>query len=272
MVMEIMRLAEVDEKTLDTIAETVGLLPCKEAPAIAGYVNMLINSGDCFQIGQGSPSAYLATFGAFDGKEDLGYHGEMTARGVGKMIEEGQITGKYKTLHPNKALFSALDGFTPPEVEYAVENPKIELYSTMYVAAIPVVAANDNIAIINNAISVDLTGQVNSESIFGGLPLNGPGGQQDTHIGALYSKGGKGIHVMRATAVGGTVSAIVPQFEPGAVVTVPRGYADYIVTEFGIAKLMSKSLRERANELIAIAHPDFRAELRKEAQKLFYPA
>jgi 4-hydroxybutyrate CoA-transferase len=130
---------------------------------------------------------------------------------------------------------------------------------------------NDNMVSIQNGISVDLTGQINAETIFGGLPLNGPGGQPPSHIGALYSKGGRAITVMRATAVGGTVSCIVPQFEPGTVATVPRQYADYMVTEFGIAKLMGKSLRERAEELISIAHPDFRAELRKEAQKLFWP-
>ena len=269
--LDIFLMPGMDIAGIDSIAETLGLVPCKEAEPIAGYVNMLLKSRDCFQIGQGSPSAYLHRFGAFEGKEDLGYHAEMTARGIGKMIEEGQITGKHKTLYPGKAIFSALDGLSPEELEYAAENPKIELYGTPYVTAIPVVAANENMVSIQNGISVDLTGQINAETIFGGLLLNGPGGQPDSHIGALYSKGGRAITVMRATAVGGSVSCIVPQFEPGTVATVPREYADYIVTEFGIAKLMGKSLRERANELISIAHPDFRAELRKEAQRLFWP-
>ena len=101
--------------------------------------------------------------------------------------------------------------------------------------------------------------------------LNGPGGQPPSHIGAISSKGGRAITVMRASAVGGSVSCIVPQFEPGTVVTVPRCYSDYIVTEYGVARLMGKSLRERAEALIAIAHPDFRKELMKEAKKLFWP-
>jgi len=124
---------------------------------------------------------------------------------------------------------------------------------------------------LQNGISIDLTGQINAETIFGGLLLNGPGGQPPSHIGALCSKGGRAITVMRSSAVGGTISCIVPQFEPGTVATIPREYADYIVTEYGIARLMGKSFRERAAELIAIAHPDHRAELKKEAQRLFYP-
>ena len=261
----------MDAHGIDSIAETLGLLPCVEAEPVAGYVNMLLKSRDCFQIGQGSPSAFLPRFGAFAGKEDLGHHTEMTARGVGNMIKEGQVTGKYKNFYPGKAVFSALDGLSPEELEYAVENPRFELYRTSWVTSIAVVATNDNMVSLQNGISIDLTGQINSESIFGGIMLNGPGGQPDIHIGALYSKGGRAITVMRATAVNGTISCIVPQFEPGTVATIPREYADYIVTEFGIAKLMGKSLRERAEELISIAHPDFRAELRKEAQKLFWP-
>ncbi len=261
----------IDISEMESFADTLGLIPPKEAEAVAGYVNTLINSKDTFQIGQGSPSAYLYRFGAFEGKEDLGYHGEMTARGVGTMIKEGQVTGKYKNFFPNKAIFSSLDGMSPEELEYAIENPGIELHPTNWVSSIPVVARNDNMVAIQNGISVDFTGQINAETVFGGLPLNGPGGQPPSHIGAICSKGGKAITVMRSTAIQGSVSCILPQFEPGTVVTVPRCYADYVVTEHGIARLMGKSLRERAEELIAVAHPDFRAELRKEAKKLFWP-
>ena len=101
--------------------------------------------------------------------------------------------------------------------------------------------------------------------------MGGPGGQPDAHLGALLSNGGRGITVMRSAVLGGTVSTIVSQLEPGTVVTVGRHYADYIVTEYGIAKLMGKNFRERSEELISIAHPDFRAELRKEAKRLFWP-
>jgi 4-hydroxybutyrate CoA-transferase len=263
--------SELDVASIDSLAETIGLVPPKEAEAIAGYLNTLLRSKDTIQIGQGSPSAYMYRFGAFNGKEDLGYHGEMTARGIVTMIKEGQMNGKYKTLHQGKAIFSSLDGVSPEELEYACENPKIELYPTNWVSTIPVIAANENMAAIQNGISIDLTGQINAETILGGLPLNGPGGQPPSQIGALYSKGGRAITVMRSTAVSGTVSCIIPHFEPGDIVTVPRAYADYIVTEYGVARLMGKTLRERAEELISIAHPDFRAELRAKAKELFWP-
>ncbi|MDY6933716.1 MAG: acetyl-CoA hydrolase/transferase C-terminal domain-containing protein [Spirochaetota bacterium] len=269
MVLELFSLFDV--ATIDSFADTIGLVPPKEAEAIAGYVNTLINSGDTFQIGQGSPSAYMHRFGAFDGKEDLGYHGEMTARGIGTMIKEGQITGKYKNFNQYKSIFSSLDGMSPEELEYASENPLIEIYATNWVTSIPIVAANDNMVAIQNGISVDLTGQITAETIFGSEPLNGPGGQPPSHIGALYSKGGRGITVLRSSAINGTVSCIVPQFDPGTVVTIARCYADYIVTENGIARLMGKTLRERAEELISIAHPDFRSDLMKEAKRLFWP-
>jgi len=261
----------LDIASIDSLAETIGLVAPPEAEPIARYVNTLLRDRDTLQIGQGSPSAYLHRFGAFEGKKDLGYHAEMTARGIGTMIREGRINGKYKTLLPGKSVFSALDGMSPEELDYCCENPRVEVHSTNWVSSIPVVASNDNMVAIQNGVSVDLTGQINAESIFGGLPLNGPGGQPPSHIGALCSKGGRAITVMRSTAVQGTVSCIVPQFEPGTVVTVPRPYADYIVSEYGIARLMGKTLRERAEALIAVAHPDFSEELAKEARRLFWP-
>ena len=187
------------------------------------------------------------------------------------MVKEGRFTGKYKNIHRKKAVFNSFAGMSPEETMYAAENPKVELYSARYVDDPRVVAMHDNMVAINNGISVDLTGQINAEIVFGGMLLGGPGGQPDFHIGALLSKGGRAITVMRSAVLGGTVSTIVSQFEPGTVATVGRQYADYIVTEYGIAKLMNKNFRERAEELIAIAHPDFRAELRKESKRLFWP-
>ena len=265
----------IDVNGIDSFAETVGLVIPKGQEkimeAIAGYVNELMRDGDCFQIGQGSPSAFLPRCGAFAGKGDLGYHAELTARGVATMVRDGQITGKYKKIHQGKAVFNSFAGMSPQEAQYASNNPFFEVYCARYVTDPRVIAMNDNVVAINNGLNVDLTGQINSEVIFGGMLLNGPGGQPDCHLGALMSKGGRAITVLRSIALGGSISCIVPQFEPGTVVTVPRHYADYVVTEYGIARLMNKNLRERANELIAIAHPDFRAELRKEAQRLFWP-
>jgi len=265
----------LDVSSIDSMAESVGLIVPqaleKTFEAIAGYVNTLFRDRDCFQIGQGSPSAFLPQFGAFDGKEDLGYHAEMTARGVATMVKEGQITGKYKNIHTGKAIFNSFAGMSPEEAEYASDNPMFEVYSASYVTDPRVIAKHDNMVAINNGLSVDLTGQINSETIFGGMLVNGPGGQPDSHLGAIMSRGGRAITVMRSAVMEGAVSTIVSQFEPGTVVTVGRQYADYIVTEHGIARLMNKNVRERANELISVAHPDFRAGLKKEAQRLFWP-
>ena len=121
---------------------------------------------------------------------------------------------------------------------------------------------------INNVLSVDLMGQINSETVFGQL-WSGPGGQPESHIGAYISKGGKVISLLLSTAKDNAISRIVPYFNEGAVVTLPRYFADYVISEYGIARLSGKTLRERAKQLIAIAHPDFRGELRKEATRLF---
>ena len=265
----------MDVHAIDSMAESLGVaVPSGQEgilEAIAGYVNSLMKDGDCFQIGQGSPSAFLPRFGAFTGKEDLGYHAEMTARGVATMVKDGHITGKHKNIHRGRAVFNSFAGMSPAELAYATENPLFEVHSAAYVTDPTVIAMHDNMVSINNGISVDLTGQINSETIYGGMLVNGPGGQPDSQLGALLSKGGRAITVLRSTAVGGAVSAVVPWFEAGEVVTVAREYADYIVTEYGIARLMGKNTRERAEELIAVAHPDFRSGLRAEAQRLFWP-
>ncbi len=133
------------------------------------------------------------------------------------------------------------------------------------------IAQNDNFHAMNNALSVDLTGQINSESVFGARMINGTGGQPETHLGALLSKGGRAITLLPSTALSGSVSRIVPQQEEGSLITIPRYFADIVISEYGVAQLMGKNHRQRAEELIAIAHPDFRAELKKEAQRLFYP-
>ena len=145
-----------------------------------------------------------------------------------------------------------------------------ELYPQDYILDIRNIAANDNYVAINSCLSVDLTGQIASESM-GPRMYSGSGGQPDLAIGAMRSKGGRSITMLRSTSHDGKISRITPFLEPGTIVTVPRNFADYIVTEYGIASLHGKTQRERAQELIAIAHPDFRGELKKEAQKLFWP-
>jgi 4-hydroxybutyrate CoA-transferase len=146
-------------------------------------------------------------------------------------------------------------------------NPMFELYEPDYLLDPWLIAQNHQQVAINNALSVDLIGQINSESVFGGQLYNGIGGQPETHMGALYSRGGRAITLLYSTALDGAVSRIVPRFSEGEIVTIPRFWADTIVTEYGIAELAGKNNRERAESLISIAHPDFRSELRADAIK-----
>lgn len=239
--------------------------------AIAENVKPLIHDGDTIQVGFAGISAYLARLGVFDNRVDLGYHGEMTSRGIGNLIKAGVINGKRKTIHKGKAVFDSLEGFGPEELEYANNNPLIELYDAGYVVNIITISSNANMVAMNTILGIDLAGQINIESTFGGRMINGTGGQPESHIGAVLSPGGRAISLLYSTALNGAVSSIVPRFEEGTILGIPRYFADYVVTEYGVARLMGKSVRQRADELIAIAHPDFRSELRKEAQKLFYP-
>ena len=244
--------------------------PPQEDKPFADHVAELVPDGSTIQIGVGSPGRYLPRLGALDSKIDLGWHSEMAAPGVLDLVRRGIINGSRKTIHRDKLVGASVHGSSPTEIEWAHDNPLIELYDAEYVVNIRTVAAHDNYHAINNAITVDLTGQINAETI-GTRMWNGTGGQTELHIGAVLSKGGMAITLLRSTAARGTVSRIVPQLPEGGVVTIPRTFADTVVTEYGIARLLGKSLRERAEELISVAHPDFRNDLRKAAQKLFYP-
>jgi len=235
--------------------------------AIAQYVNELIQDGDTFQIGAGGTTTQLVVQGAFEGKEDLGVHSEISVPGMNDLVYQGIVTGARKSLHPGKFVTTHVVASTPEELEFINENPVYELYEVNYTNDIQVIAANDNMVAINNALAVDFTGQISAESM-GHDMWSGPGGQPEFAIGALLSKGGRSITVLPASAKGGTVSRIMPAFEPGTVVTVPRMFADIVVTEHGIARLFGKTDRERAEELISVAHPDHRADLRKQAKKL----
>ncbi|UCH42556.1 MAG: hypothetical protein JSW16_07040, partial [Dehalococcoidales bacterium] len=242
----------------------------EEVQAIARYVSQLVKDGDTIQIGTGTPSAQLIPVGAFDDKHNLGIYSEQAFRGFATLVEKGIVTGKYKTFHPGKVTVSCFGG-TQDELDIINGNPVFEMYDSEYVLDIRNITQNDNFVAINNAVAVDLTGQISAETAVGPRMLNGHGGQPEMHIGAVLSKGGRAITCLRSTALEGTRSRIVPHLDQGAVVTVPRYYADYIVTEYGIASLMGKDCRQRAEELINIAHPDFRAELKKAARELFYP-
>jgi len=242
--------------TIDEVSTTIG-----------EYVSTLIRDRDTIQIGTGTITNALAAMGVFDGKHDLGLHTELTATGVLHLVESGVITGKYKTINPNKIVCTMIWP-EPGMLEFANENPLFEVREASYVNDPAIIAAHDNMVAINSALAVDLTGQIATESI-GRLVWAGPGGQLDFATGALHSKGGRSIVTIPSTATvkGELKSRIVPEV---AVATIPRTLADYVVTEFGIASVFNKTLRKRAEEFIAIAHPDFRAELRRQAQEFGY--
>jgi 4-hydroxybutyrate CoA-transferase len=236
---------------------------------IADHVSTLIKDGDTLQIGVGSTSEWVAHLGALDNRADLGWHSETTPRGIIKLVREGVITGKHKNINRGKVIAVAIGGGDKEDMDFVNQNPLFELYDAEYVLNPAVISSNDNVVAINSAISIDLTGQLAAESI-GAAMVSGPGGQLAFATGAQLSKGGRFVSTLPSTAKGETISRIVPQLESGTVVTIPRTLADVVVTEFGIARLYGKTHRERALELIAIAHPDFRAALNKEARKLFW--
>ena len=243
--------------------------PGPELKAVAENAKGLIHDGDCIQLGVGGISGWLPTLGVFDNKIDLGYHGEQTARGTGDLIKNGVINGKRKTFHPNKAVFTSLSGFAADELQFAHMNPSIELYPSDYVVNIKNICQNDNQIALNTILAIDFTGQITCESVLGGRIIAGAGGQPESHIGALMSKGGRAISLMYSTAESGAISRIVPKLESGEIVTIPNFFVDYVVSDYGVAALLGKSNAERAEALINIAHPDFRAELRTEAKKMF---
>ena len=245
--------------------------PPPEAVAIGEHVKKLIPDGSTFQIGVGTPASYLPRVGTFDDKIDLGLHSELVVPGIAKLVDAGVINGSRKSTHIGKAVAVGWSGANEEDMAIIDDNPLFELYEPEYLLNPTVISRNDNQIAINNALSIDLLGQINSESVFGGRMINGIGGQPDTHLGALYSKGGRAITLLASTALDGSVSRIVPRFEAGEIVTIPRFFADTIVTEYGVARLLGMNHRERAEALIAIAHPDFRSELRKAMKGWLIP-
>ncbi|HEY5625047.1 MAG TPA: acetyl-CoA hydrolase/transferase C-terminal domain-containing protein, partial [Dehalococcoidia bacterium] len=216
------------------VRRTLGLAePTEEAKAIAGHVSEVLPDGATIQIGVGEPGMYLARAGAFDGKHDLGLHTEMVAPGIAQLVEAGVINGARKQLHKGKAVAVAWSGSDSEGLKIVTNNPKFECYDPDYLLSMNVMSQNENFHAINNALSIDLIGQINSESVFGSRLINGTGGQPETHIAAVLSKGGRAITLLPSTAMHGAVTRIVAQQEQGAVVTIPRYFADTVITEHG---------------------------------------
>ena len=182
------------------------------------------------------------------------------------LVKAGVITGRKKNFLPGKMVGTFAYG-TQELYDLLNENPSILMLRGETVNDPRIVAKNDNFVSINSCLSVDLTGQVCSESI-GSRQYSGSGGQADMAIGAVHAKNGRGIIAVASTKHHGTVSSITAQLDPGSVVTLSRNEADYVVTEYGIAPLRGRSVRQRVENLISVAHPDFRSELRAQAKKL----
>ncbi len=237
---------------------------------IAKYVNSLINDGDTIQIGAGRVVERLVPRGMLDGKKDLGWHSEATPRGIINLIKEGVINGKKKTIDKELAVITTLGGGSGEEVAWGSNNPIFKLVNVDYLESPLTVAKLDNFVAINQVIGIDLMGQSTAESI-GTKRVSQAGGQIPFVIGALLAKGGRSITVARSTAKNGEFSTIVSEFQAGTAVTNVATSADNIITEYGIARLRGKSMRERSKALIKIAHPKFRDGLKEAALKRFWP-
>ena len=225
--------------------------------AIARHVAGLIEDGATLQTGIGGiPDAVLPFL--MD-RKDLGVHTELVSDSVIPLIEEGVITGARKTFNPRKVILGFVLG-TRKLFDFVDNNPIFEFHPNAYTNDPMLIAKNDNMVAINSALQIDLTGQVCSDSI-GTYFYSGIGGQVDFLRGAARSKGGKPIIALGSTAKAGALSRIVPVLTPGAGVVTSRGLVRYVVTEYGVANLHGKSIRERAKSLIEISHPKFRDEL-----------
>jgi acyl-CoA hydrolase/GNAT superfamily N-acetyltransferase len=231
---------------------------------IGKYVSYLVEDGDTLQVGYGStPNAILSHL---DNKQHLGIHTELLSDGIVELIKKGVIDNSRKTLNRGRAVATFCMG-SRETYEFIDDNPAIEFRTVDFTNSPSVISRQENMVAINSALEVDLTGQATAESI-GRSYFRGIGGQADFMRGAVWARQGRSILALPSTAENGQVSRIVPMLEAGAAVTFNRGDIHYIVTEYGIAYLHGKNVRERAMELISISHPKFRPWLIDEARRL----
>jgi 4-hydroxybutyrate CoA-transferase len=272
-VSQIDHIVEYDEPLLELGQEKTGSTATEKEQYVAKitaemdigrYCAELIEDGACLQLGIGAiPDAVLPFL---EEKHDLGIHTEMFADGVVDLVEKGIINGSRKNIDRGKLVANFLMG-TRKLYDFVHENPMVEMHPVNYTNDPYIIGQNDNVVSINSCLQVDLLGQVASDTI-GPVQFSGVGGQVDFVRGAARSRGGKSILAFPSTAGGGKYSRIVPHLDPGAVVTTSRYDVHYIVTEYGIADLRGKSVRERARQLIAIAHPDFRPQLQEALDEI----
>lgn len=245
--------------------------PSEEDKTIGNYVLELIKDRDNIQMGLGGISE--AVVSGLEGKHDLGIITEMFPVGLPELVEKGIVTNKYKPFHKGVTIATFCMG-DQEMYDYINENPACEIYPSSYTNNPYFIAQHPNVVAINSSLMIDLSGQIASEGI-GHTQISGPGGQLDFVMGSYFSRGGRGINLIKSATKrkdGSLSSAIVPELPLGTPVTVPRHYAQYVISEYGIADLRYKTVKERAKALIAIAHPDLRGELTAAMKKNFYPA
>ena len=267
----ISKFAKVAEYTLPPAVAPIP--PRSEETELAAQVictlvaTEIVYDGCTLQFGIGDVSAALPVF--LDDKHDLGVHTEILPGGVPDLLEKGIITGRNKPHHVGKIVASSLGQVGPEDIGRIDGNPAYELYDFTHTDDLRMLLQIENFVAVNNALAVDLTGNVSSETQGAGL-FSGPGGQNAFAVGASCAAGGSVIVLPSSSLVGGErKTRIVGGHPPGTVHTVHRGYVDFVVTEQGIARLRGKSIRQRVDELISVAHPDFQAELRAEAKHLY---
>jgi acyl-CoA hydrolase/RimJ/RimL family protein N-acetyltransferase len=249
-----------DEPILEYSSEAEGDI----TPLIGKYVSRLIQDGDTIQVGYGSiPNAVLSNLYT---KKHLGVHTELLSDGLVALMKQGVVDNSAKSINRGKSVATFCMG-RKATYDYLHDNPAIEFRTIDYTNNPLIIAQHNNMTAINSALEIDLTGQATAESI-GKLFYSGIGGQANFMRGSVLARNGKTILTLQSTAANGTVSRIVPFLKEGASVTLNRGDVHYVVTEYGIAYLHGKNIRERAMGLIAIAHPKFRPWLIEEAKKL----
>jgi acyl-CoA hydrolase len=257
---QVAALVESSEPVFEVGLPKIG--PVQEA--IGKYVAELIDDGSTLQIGYGGiPDAVVMQLSS---KRDLGIHTEMIGDGILSLVECGAVTNRLKNHRPGKMVATFALG-SQKLYRFMHRNPGLEMHPVDTTNDPSVAGLNDNLVAINATLQIDLLGQCGSESL-GPAPYSGTGGQSDFVRAANRSRGGKAFIVLPSTAKGDTISRIVPALSSGTHVTTSKNDIDYVVTEYGVARLRGKSAGQRAAALIAIAHPNFRAELAAQARPL----
>lgn len=259
-VSQVTAITEDDAPVVEVGLPTIG--PVQEA--IGRHVAELVDDGATLQIGYGAiPDAVVMQL---TGKRDLGIHTEMLGDGILRLVESGAVTNRRKNYLPGKIVATFAMG-SNRLYRFIDRNPMVEMHPVDFTNDPWLAGRNDNLAAINGTLEIDLLGQCGSESL-GFVPYSGTGGQSDFVRAANRSRGGKAIIVLPSTAKNDTLSRIVPSLKPGTHVSTSKNDVNYVVTEYGVAQLRGKTARQRARELIAIAHPNFREELLAQARAL----